>query len=390
MNLPSRISSGKIIVNLAAKTCVIVAIAGLVSCHDARQEIPEKITENPIEKPEKIESDVTEDAVTDATAINNTSVTEQAPVEEEKEKSPEKSIDIVDSQFAQPDSKNRQLYQELISSIAAEKAAFNYQTDISQTEKDSVAEVCRKIDAKLASVKLKECLNSKLRLTPYSSENNVPILLTEFAPIEGREPVGKVLLIGGTHGDELTSVSIVFKWIKILQKYHSGLFHWHIAPMMNPDGVLLKRATRANARGVDLNRNMPTPDWSRLSKTHWEKISRDPRKNPGGDPASEIETKWLIHEIESFQPDAIISVHAPYGILDFDGPDLSTAPTKFGRLRLNLLGTYPGSLGNYAGINKDIPVLTLELPHAWVMPKPYEINSIWTDMVTWLKRELTR
>ena len=160
--------------------------------------------------------------------------------------------------------------------------------------------------------------------------------------------------------------------------------------MMNPDGVLKKRATRPNGRGIDLNRNMPTPDWSRLSKKHWGKIERDPRKNPGAEPASEEETRWLIHEIESFQPDAIISVHAPYGILDFDGPDLSKAPTQFGRLHLNLLGTYPGSLGNYAGINKDIPVLTLELPHAWVMPKPVEINSIWTDMVSWLKKKLTK
>lgn len=30
----------------------------------------------------------------------------------------------------------------------------------------------------------------------------------------------------------------------------------------------------------------------------------------------------------------------------------------------NLMGTYPGSLGNYAGIYLGVPVITLELPHA--------------------------
>ena len=377
---------------------------GLFSCAE-KQKSPEQISEiieTPSEDTHKVvekeltqnnpiplKSDLIEEEIETSNNKSEVVINSEEPKIASSSKQTETDTDIENNNFALPDSKNSQLYEQLINSIATEKVALNYQTTIDQTESDSVKDACKKTDAKLASVTFKECINSNLRLTPYSSGNNVPILLTEFPPLEGREPVGKVLLIGGTHGDELTSVSIVFKWIKILQQYHSGLFHWHIAPMMNPDGVLMKRATRPNARGIDLNRNMPTPDWSRLSKTHWEKINRDPRKNPGGDPASEPETRWLIHEIESFQPDAIISVHAPYGILDFDGPDLSTAPTKFGRLHLNLLGTYPGSLGNYAGINKDIPVLTLELPHAWVMPKSNEINSIWTDMVKWLKQQLT-
>ena len=95
-----------------------------------------------------------------------------------------------------------------------------------------------------------------------------------------------------------------------------------------------------------------------------------------------------MHEIENFQPDAIVSIHAPYGLLDFDSPQLKNAPKKFGRLQLNLLGTYPGSLGNYAGIQKEIPVLTLELQNATAMPKADELNAIWTDMIRWLRSQL--
>jgi len=57
-------------------------------------------------------------------------------------------------------------------------------------------------------------------------------------------------------------------------------------------------------------------------------------------------------------------------------------------LRLNLLGTYPGSLGNYAGINRDIPVITLELPHSWDMPSVSETTKIWEDIVAWLRKNI--
>lgn len=298
------------------------------------------------------------------------------------------NLSSIDGSFAAPDSKNNALFDDIISAIVAGKTRIDFSKAVNPQESLLVTQTCKKIDKKLASVTLNECLSSNLRPSTFVSNKGTPILVTEFPPVDTRTPMGKILIIGGTHGDELTSISIVFKWIKILQKYHSGLFHWHIAPLMNPDGALLPKATRPNSKNVDLNRNMPTPDWHRLSSERWKKIGKDPRKSPGNEPASEPETQWLIHEIETFQPDAIVSVHAPYGILDFDSPDLTNAPKHFGRLRLNLLGTYPGSLGNYAGINRDIPVLTLELPHSWVMPKDYEINEIWTDMIGWLKIQL--
>lgn len=247
---------------------------------------------------------------------------------------------------------------------------------------------CQRIGAKLGSVQYSDCAKLKLQPTDGRSVNDAAILMKEYAPVAGRKPMGRVLLIGGIHGDEYSSVSIVFKWMKILEKHHSGLFHWHIAPLVNPDGLLRKESSRVNANGVDLNRNFPMPNWNEETRRYWEvRTQNNPRRFPGKTAISEPETQWLVREIERFKPDVIVSVHAPYGIVDYDGPQ--EAPYKLGRLYLNLLGTYPGSLGRYAGVELQVPVVTIELPYAGIMPKPAEISRIWTDLISWLKKNLS-
>lgn len=196
-------------------------------------------------------------------------------------------------------------------------------------------------------------------------------------------------MLGGVHGDEYSSVTIMFKWMEILDKYHSGLFHWQISPLLNPDGLLRKKSRRTNANGVDLNRNFENGISNNRSLEYWEKRAyKDPRRYPGKQPMSEAETQWVNQLITEFRPDAIIAVHAPYGIVDFDGPQ--KPPTHLGPLHLRLLGTYPGSLGNFAGVQLDIPVITVELPYAGIMPSKAEISRIWTDLVRWLKNNIPR
>jgi hypothetical protein len=51
---------------------------------------------------------------------------------------------------------------------------------------------------------------------------------------------------------------------------------------------------------------------------------------------------------------------------------------------LHQLGVYPGSLGNYAGLDKQIPVVTLELPSAGILPNEEQIRVMWRDLVAWL------
>ena len=260
---------------------------------------------------------------------------------------------------------------------------------IVDAEEENLADKqCNRIGNKLGSVSVEDCLAIGLSVTDGESFEGAPILIKEYPPLKKREPLGKVLLIGGIHGDEYSSVSVVFKWLATLNKHHSGLFHWHIVPLLNPDGLLRKGSQRVNSNNVDLNRNFPINDWENTAIKYWiEETGKNPRYYPGPEALSETESNWLLGHINVFRPDVIVSVHAPHGIIDHDGPRV--APEKLGALYLNYLGTYPGSLGNYAGVQRQIPVITIELPYAGIMPTKDEISGIWRDMVKWLRKNIT-
>jgi len=253
----------------------------------------------------------------------------------------------------------------------------------------AIAMECGKIGRKLGSVSVQACNGEKLKASGALSVQGQPILFKEYPPLEGRKPRARILMIGGIHGDEYSAVSIVFRWMKKLDRSHFGLFHWYIVPLLNPDGLLQKKSSRLNANGVDLNRNFPTPDWYLRTRNYWEqRTHEDPRRYPGKAALSEPESRWLYGKIRDFQPDVIISIHAPYGVLDFDGPP--KPPHRMGYLHLHLIGTYPGSLGNCAGVQHHIPIITLELPHAGIMPSQKETNRIWRDLAHWLKRNIPK
>jgi murein peptide amidase A len=259
---------------------------------------------------------------------------------------------------------------------------------ITLVQQEKVNSICLDIARKLSSVTFTECLNSNLAPSQYQSKKEKSLLKKEYPPLlNKRRPQAKILILGGIHGDEYSSVTIMFKWMKILDRYHSGLFHWKVAPLVNPDGLLQKKSQRMNANGVDLNRNFPNNGNPHASLEYWkDRAYSDPRRYPGKTPASEAETQWLIDLINEFRPDAIVAVHAPFGIVDFDGPP--QPPSHLGPLYLKLLGTYPGSLGNYAGLQQKIPVVTIELPYAGIMPTDQEVLRIWVDMVRWLRENI--
>lgn len=196
----------------------------------------------------------------------------------------------------------------------------------------------------------------------------------------------KVLVVGAMHGDELSSASMALHWIAQAQQLPAHV-HWRFIPALNPDGLMARPASRVNARGVDLNRNFPTPNWAKEAKTYWEKRTRrDPRRWPGPQPLSEPETRYLHDEMARFQPDLVVSIHAPYALLDFDGPGVP--PPKLGRLYLDQVGIFPGSLGNYGGVHKGMPVVTIELPSAFRTPLDPEIRQMWLDLLRWMDERL--
>ena len=116
--------------------------------------------------------------------------------------------------------------------------------------------------------------------------------------------------------------------------------------------------TRVNKNGVDLNRNFPTSNWELTDKNEYF---------GGKSPASEEETKFVVEIVEKYQPKVILTLHAPYKIVNYDG-----GKDKFEIVeKISEIMSYPiepsigyptpGSFGTWAGIEKDILTITLEL-----------------------------
>ncbi len=249
------------------------------------------------------------------------------------------------------------------------------------------SEWCKRLVPRLPEISQSSCEAAGLSPSGAHSLQRFPILARHIPASKKEEPV-RVLLLGGIHGDELTAASIVFKWMEFLRGPLAQSFEWKIVPVVNPDGLLATTPKRVNANGVDLNRNFPTPNWKQEAPRYWTTKTRsDPRRFPGHAPLSEPESRWLNEEMERYRPHVIVSVHAPYGVLDFDGP--AHPPRRFGHLHLNQVGVYPGSLGNYSGLHKNIPVITIELPNAHAMPSQAEVRRIWVDMLTWMDRNVS-
>ena len=263
------------------------------------------------------------------------------------------------------------------------------------------AAFCKNMARHLPGVTQPLCVQANLVDTGARSVKGVPLLKRDVITL-GDDPASpaklKVMVVGGIHGDELSSSAVALSWIKLATQAPSnsisntpasfaGGIHWRFIPMLNPDGLIAQPAKRVIANGVDLNRNFPTPNWARDAKVYWEqRTNKDPRRWPGKEPLSEPESKFLHDEMAKFKPNLIVSIHAPYGVLDFDGP--TVPPSKLGRLYLDQVGIFPGSLGNYGGVHKGMPVVTIELPNAQRTPLDSETRQMWVDLLRWMGERL--
>ncbi len=176
----------------------------------------------------------------------------------------------------------------------------------------------------------------------------------ELIELSGANWAKTVLIIGVFHGDEPDGEFLIRKYLENCTKYE-GKNRILFVPCLNPDGKALK--TRTNANGVDLNRNFPAKNWEKSNKDEYF---------GGENPGSEIETAFVCEIIEEFSPDAILTLHEPYKVVNFDGPAENLA-ADISRITgypvQNDIGyPTPGSFGTYCGIERNIPVITLELP----------------------------
>ncbi len=249
------------------------------------------------------------------------------------------------------------------------------------------ADWCNTLSKSLPGLPVARCVAAELQRASQKSVEGRPLSVRDIKP--RATPKLKILVLGGIHGDEMTSSTIVFDWIERARKTNPLDIHWRMLPLVNPDGLIKQPSTRVNAHGVDLNRNFPTSDWKAKSLQYWvQKTGSDPRRYPGKAPLSEPETRWVHNHVDGFKPDLIVSIHAPYGVLDFDGPP--PPPSKLGGLLLDQVGIFPGSLGNYGGVDKNVPVVTVELKHAIDPPSAKELDRMWEDLTEWIDKRLIK
>lgn len=183
----------------------------------------------------------------------------------------------------------------------------------------------------------------------YSSLG-LPIIAYEF-----RNKGPEVLILGGVHGDEVEGVVAA----QGLLSHFMTSFPYHLnlvlVPQFNIEGVVNK--TRGNARGVDLNRNLATKDWSAEVKT--------PRYHPGPHAGSEPENQALMKHLDEKKPRWVLSLHSWHPVLNVNGDCRAEAEVlaKYTGYKIDDDIGYPtpGCLGTYAGLERPCPTLTYEI-----------------------------
>lgn len=268
-------------------------------------------------------------------------------------------------------------------SIALQPLLAQQPEKVNQGATAAIQVWCENLASRLQGIDTSSCVKHPYSISPTRSVKDTIIPFIDIGDNSQTKNM-RVLVIGGIHGDEWTSISLVFHWLNWIPEGGAPNINWRIVPLANPDGFYSRPSTRTNANGVDLNRNFPTPDWSTTAKRYWvTRTNMNPRRNPGPSAASEPETQLIVQHIEQYKPDIILSLHAPFGLIDFDGPN-KKLPLRFGMLPVRRLGVFPGSMGNYAGVHLNLPVVTVELNNARQMPSVDDTRLMWSDLLKWL------
>jgi len=170
------------------------------------------------------------------------------------------------------------------------------------------------------------------------------------------------LIIAGTHGDENAAMVALSCALRTLKP---GTPHHHVVLAVNPDGCQL--GLRANANGVDLNRNFASTNWQAGETVYrWnsQAAERDVILSTGQTPASEPETQALCQLIDTLQPAWVVSFHDPLGCID-DPQHSELGQWLSDRFQLPLVSDVgyatPGSFGSWCA-ERNLPCITAEFP----------------------------
>lgn len=169
-----------------------------------------------------------------------------------------------------------------------------------------------------------------------------------------------VLVVGGIHGNEPSSVAAAIELMACLGTCAPTHSRVHVVPVLNPDGTAAN--TKDSARGVDLNRNFPARNFS---------SDHAPGYFPGSHPLCEPESRILADLVDTLSPVGVVALHAPFACINFDGPAEAWARAVAAAcawpVQADIGYPTPGSLGSWLGIDRGLPILTIEFP-----PGPYE------------------
>lgn len=183
----------------------------------------------------------------------------------------------------------------------------------------------------------------------YTSQN-IPIPAFSFGSQGAR-----ILILGGVHGDEVEGVQAGYGLLDAFQKGFNYNLEVTLVPAFNLDGIL--NIQRKNGNGVDLNRNLPTLDWS--------PVAAKESYFPGKSANSETENQALVKYIDTFKPKFILSLHSWNPMLNTNGDCKKIAQVISALTGYTVTDDIgyptPGSLGTYCGLERHIPTLTYEI-----------------------------
>ena len=162
-----------------------------------------------------------------------------------------------------------------------------------------------------------------------------------------------LLVIATIHGDEAAGTPLLRRFadrLRTMPELRAGR-RVVLVPVANPDGFFHGR--RTNVNGVDLNRNFEASNF------------RSSRRR-GTEPLSEPESRVLRDVVGRYRPHRVVSLHQPVDVIDWDGPAdaLAHAMAKACGMRAKRIGSRPGSLGSWVGLDLGIPIITFELPRS--------------------------
>ena len=191
-----------------------------------------------------------------------------------------------------------------------------------------------------------------------------PIEAVHFLPPSYAKERPVALLFAAIHGDEPVSQLLLERLADELIERPPGRDTW-IVPCVNPDGMLA--GTRNNANDIDLNRNFASKCWG---------DKRRPGYNPGKAAEDQPETQALVKLIDHVKPFRIITVHATYRMVNWDGQGKQLAEEMSARCGYpaehDMGYPTPGSFGTKYGVEQNLEVITLESPYLMVDERAWD------------------